>query len=147
MVPHHWAVLVGNILTTSAKLGTAAVSKGRTELFMSEVNKGPFNPRGLKVTLASTDAVMARCRMPQDAPLPLGEDGQSLQGRLLSTVAPYTAAITMDVPPPTNQRSTLDKLSTRQVVTDVKKTEKKREKEQEKSRKSSRKNTIVSTRN
>lgn len=135
-VPHHWAVVAGNIMSTSAQLGTAAVSKGRTELYIRSMNEKLFNPRGLKVALASTEAMMVRCQIPPDTPLLAGADtDRKFEERLLSVVSPYTAPITFTVPKPTTQESSLDKWSAKQVDRDIKSMDKKRAKEHEKEEK------------
>lgn len=135
MVPHHWAALTGNIITTGARIGTAAVSKGRTEMYMSDINKSLFNPRGLKAVIATTEAVMTRCGMPLDASLTDADSHYNFHERLLFALAPYTAPITLEVPPPMTQEFSLDRISAKQVVRSERNTQKKFDKKREKAQK------------
>jgi len=50
-VPLQATQMVDAALNASAKLGTVAVSKGRTELFLRDPNRTNFAPRGLKVEI------------------------------------------------------------------------------------------------
>ena len=71
MVPYRWASIAGMTIQATAQLGTAAVSKERTEMYMKEVNEELFNPRGLKASIASTDAMRAVLRVPDSWIAPL----------------------------------------------------------------------------
>jgi hypothetical protein len=139
MVPHHWAKLAGLALQGSAKLGTALVSKGRTEIYMREVNETMFKPRGLKVSLASTEAIRAVFRMPANRPTlaPLTAETMtiSMVDRALIEVEPYNAVLDLNVPPPTAQITTLAKLSAKQVIAQDKKNQTKILKKREKATK------------
>ncbi|KAH8807964.1 hypothetical protein F5884DRAFT_790593 [Xylogone sp. PMI_703] len=134
-VPHHWAAVAGNVLSISAQLGTAAVSKGRTELYLRDMNARLFNPRGLQVNLATTEAMMVKCKIPVGIDLLEGDQTRTFQERLLASVAKFCAPITLAVPPPATEDSALDKLSARQVDRNVKSMDKKRAKGREKDEK------------
>lgn len=136
MVPHHFAQLAGYVIQGSAKLGTALVSKGRTEMYMQEVNETIFQPRGLKSSLASTEAMRAMLRIPANQPTlaPLTAHGMALSmvEMVLTEIAPYNTALDLNVPPPRDQITTLAKLSAKQVMAQEKKTQKKMLKDREK---------------
>jgi len=76
MMPHHWASIAGTAMRAKAKLGTTAGRKVRTEMYIKEVNKKLFHPRGLKVSIASTDAMMAVLQILASEPMiaPLGPE-------------------------------------------------------------------------
>jgi hypothetical protein len=139
MVPHHWAQLAGLALQGTAKLGTAMVSKGRTEMYMREVNERMFKPRGLKASLASTEAMRAVLRIPVDrptlAPLTAQTMTLSMVERALMEVGPYNAVLDLNVPPPTEQMTTFAKLSAKQVIAQEKRNQKKVLKDREKTTK------------
>ncbi|KAG0648097.1 hypothetical protein D0Z07_5656 [Hyphodiscus hymeniophilus] len=136
MVPHHWAAIAGFAMQTTAQLGTAAVSKGRTEMYMKEANEKFFAPRRLKVAIASRDAVGSVLRLPRDAPIlaPLTREtiNMGMVERSLALMQGYAAELDFNVPPPAEQTTTLAKMSARQVDRQVKKNEKKMLKEREK---------------
>ena len=125
MVPHHWAAIAGAAIQGTAKLGTYAVSKGRTEAYMSEVNRKMFGPRGLKVSIVSTDATRALLKIPRTqprlAPLTSQTMHMSTAERVLVEMQPYNAVLDLNVPPPAEQTTTLAKLSARQVASRSKK--------------------------
>ncbi|KAL5329580.1 hypothetical protein ACEPPN_003094 [Leptodophora sp. 'Broadleaf-Isolate-01'] len=93
MVPHHWFAIAGMAVQATAKLGTAVVSKGRTELYLREVNKKMFEPRGLKVSIASSLATKEILKVPGTLPklAPLNDDTfyLSTAERALRIVEPY----------------------------------------------------------
>lgn len=136
MVPHHWAQLAGLALQGTAKIGIAMVSKGRTEMYMREVNERIFKPRGLKVNIVSTEAMRAILRIPADqialAPLIGQTMTMSLFQRVLMAVGPYNAVLDFDVPPLGEQATMLAKLSARQVASREKSDQKKLLKDREK---------------
>lgn len=158
MVPHHWAIVAGHAMQGTAKLGSAAVSMGRTELYMREMNATVFMPRGLKASLVSTNAMRAVLRIPVDRPIlaPLTAETMALSTveRVVIAVGPYNAVLDLNVPPPTEQVTKLALLSAKQVAAQEKrmqkkdlkhrekalrKTEEKKEKENEKREKDERK--------
>ncbi|KAH9212024.1 hypothetical protein DL95DRAFT_304920, partial [Leptodontidium sp. 2 PMI_412] len=117
MVPHHWFAIAGMAVQATAKLGTAVVSKGRTELYLREVNKKMFEPRGLKVSIASSLATKEILKVPGTLPklAPLNDDTfyLSTAERALRIVEPYSALLELDVPPPIEQVTMMAKLSAR----------------------------------
>jgi hypothetical protein len=129
MVPHHWAAIAGAAIQGTAKLGTYAVSKGRTEAYMREVNEKMFKPRGLNVRIASTEAARALLKIPNAyptlAPLTRQTMNMSTAERVLVETRPYNAVLDLNVPPPTEQTTTLAKLSARQVAARSKKQQEK----------------------
>ncbi|KAE8445893.1 hypothetical protein EG329_012672 [Mollisiaceae sp. DMI_Dod_QoI] len=139
MVPHHWAMIAGQVIQTSAQLGTAAVSKGRTEMYMREVNDRMFKPRGMKVSLASTEAMRAVLRIPYDRPIlaPLTMEAMRMTTveRVLWELQPYNAVLDLNVPPPAEQTTMLARLSAKQIAAQSKKNQNKILKEREKSMK------------
>jgi len=123
-------------MQATAQLGTAAVSKGRTEMYLKEVNEKFFAPRKLKVTIASRDAVGSILRLPRDQPilLPVTKDtmGMGMPERSLAVMSGYAANLDFNVPPPAEQLTLLAKMSARQIERQGKKNEKKALKQREK---------------
>ena len=136
MVPYHWASIAGFAIQTTAQLGTAAVSRGRTEVYMKEVNERLFHSRGLQVRIASSDAMRAVLRIPREEPIvvPLDSETMRMSGtdRVLEAVRPFSADLDFNVPEPVQQSSVLAKLSARQVERQGKQNDKKALKEREK---------------
>ncbi|AQZ16932.1 hypothetical protein BZL39_K05300 [Zygosaccharomyces parabailii] len=136
MVPHHWPMLAGLAIQSTAKVCNAVVSKGRTELYMREVNGAVFEPRSLKVSIASTSTMRDTLRVPINLPIlaPLTADTMRLSTveRVLIELEPYNAALDFNVPPPTEQTTVLAKLSAKQVAAQEKKEYKKVLKHREK---------------
>lgn len=136
MVPHHWAIVAGHAMQGTAKLGSAAVSMGRTELYMREMNATVFMPRGLKASLVSTNAMRAVLRIPVDRPIlaPLTAETMALSTveRVVIAVGPYNAVLDLNVPPPTEQVTKLALLSAKQVAAQEKRMQKKDLKHREK---------------
>ncbi|KFZ16174.1 hypothetical protein V502_05231 [Pseudogymnoascus sp. VKM F-4520 (FW-2644)] len=139
IVPHHWAQLAGFVIQGTAQLGTTLVSKGRTEIYMREVNGKMFKPRGLKASLASTEAMRALLRIPVDrptlAPLTSQTMALSMAERALIEADPYNAVLDLNVPPLGEQKTILAKLSAKQVIAQEKMNQKKVLKEREKAAK------------
>lgn len=136
MVPSHVAQATAFGLQAVAKVGTVAVSKGRTEIYMKEVNEKVFKPRRLKATIASTQAVRAVLAMPHNVPflVPLTNQvlGMSPMERILISVQPYSAPLDLHVPPPAAQTTMLAKISAKQVEMQAKRCQKKAMKNREK---------------
>lgn len=63
-VPLQTTQIVGGALNAAAGIGTVAVSKGRTELFLRDANRTIFAPRGLKVEIAKIEAMAKIAGMP-----------------------------------------------------------------------------------
>ncbi|CZR65850.1 uncharacterized protein PAC_15750 [Phialocephala subalpina] len=129
MVPHHWAQIAGTAIQAGAQLGTVAVSKGRTETYMREVNERLFKLRGMKVRIASTEAMRNVLRIPSGrpllAPLTVETMNMSTVERALTEMRSYNAVLDLDVPPPAEQTTMLAKLSAKQVESQAKKNQKK----------------------
>jgi hypothetical protein len=136
MVPHHWATIGGFAIQTSAQLGTAAVSKGRTEMYMKEMNEKFFVPRKLKIAIASGEAVGAVVGLPRGGPILAPVTGETMQigtvERSLEVMKGYTANLDFNIPPPAEQTTMLAKMSARQIERQGEKNEKKMLKEREK---------------
>ncbi|KAE9373023.1 hypothetical protein N431DRAFT_289060, partial [Stipitochalara longipes BDJ] len=136
MVPHHWAQLAGTAVQASAKLGTALVSKSRTDMYMKEVDEKMFKPRGLKVSIALVEAMRRILRVPDTQPLlaPLTRETMQMSTveRELLAVREYNAVLELGVPRPMEQTTILAKLSARQVEGLAKKNQKKAVKDREK---------------
>ncbi len=136
MIPYHWAQLAGGLVQASAKIGVAAVSKGRTEIYMREVNKLLFNPRGLKASIASSAAMREILRVTPGVSqlLPLSEETlhMSIAERAFQVVAPYAASLDLNIPDPAEQTTVLAKLSARQVASREKRNHEKLLKSREK---------------
>ena len=136
MVPYHWAAIAGLAIQATARLGTAAVSKGRTEIYMKEVNERFFAPRKLKVAIASRDAVAQVARLPGNTPVlaPLTRETMNmrLNERSLETMRGYIAELDFDVPPVAEQTTILAKMSAKQIERQGKKNERKTLKERQK---------------
>ena len=128
-VPYHWAHIAGFAIQAAAQLGTAAVSKGRTEMFLDKANAEFFAPRKLHVQIASSEAVTHVLHMPPGTPLvaPLTDEtiDMSSQERRIAAIVPYASLLTLDVPPPAEQTTALAKVSAKQIERQGKKVEKK----------------------
>ncbi|KAI9846930.1 MAG: hypothetical protein M1838_001093 [Thelocarpon superellum] len=126
-VPYHWAMIAGIAIQATAKLGKAAVSKGRTEMYMTKVNTAFFAPRRLQARIASGDAMAAALHLPPSMPLlaPLTQQNihMTSQERVIAAVQPYMSFVTLNVPPPTSQTTMLAKMSAKQVEIQTKRRE------------------------
>ncbi|KAL3419044.1 hypothetical protein PVAG01_09265 [Phlyctema vagabunda] len=129
MVPHHIFQLAGGGVQALAKLGTVAVSKSRTDLYMQKVNKEFFVPRGLRATITSRDAMAMSLRLPGSAaklaPLTADNMHYSMVERRLEGLRPYISELRFDVPLPVPQTTVLAKMSAAQVKRQTAKAEKK----------------------
>jgi hypothetical protein len=136
MIPHHIATVAGFAMQTTAQLGTVAVGKGRTEMYMKESNEKFFGPRKLKVAIASREAVGAVLGMPKGGPVlaPLTKDtiSMGMVERSVAMMKGFAAELDFNVPPPAEQTTMLAKISAKQIERQVKKNEKKMLKEREK---------------
>lgn len=125
MVPCHWAAIAGAAIQTTAQLGTAVVSKSRTDMYMKEVNEKMFKSRGLKVGIASAEAMRAILHVPGTQPVlaPLANETVKMNTveRELLAMRPYNAVLELDVSKPAEQTTMLAKLSARQVEVQIKK--------------------------
>lgn len=136
MVPHHWAQLAGAGIQASAQLGTAIVSKTRTDMYMKAVNEKMFKPRGLRVSITSAGAMRSILCIPDAHPFlaPLTRETMQMSTleRELLAVREYSAVLELDVPRPAEPTTVLAKLSAKQVEGLAKKNQKKAVKEREK---------------
>jgi hypothetical protein len=101
-------------------LGTAAVSKDRTEIYIKEVNKTFLASQGLKFSIASSEALRAILQIPQDEPsmAPLTSETMSVSTveRAMPAARLYSSPLELHVLPPASQTTTLVKLSAKQGV-------------------------------
>jgi hypothetical protein len=135
MVPHHIPMMVGNAISLSAKLGTGAVSKGRSVMFLKKANSEFFAPRGLKVELATSNALKAKLGMNPNAELVSAlEDsaGLGVQQRRMRALERYISPLTFDVPPPNEQTNNFERMSAWQVQRQLQTSEKKALEDREK---------------
>jgi len=112
-------MLAGTAIEFTAKLGMAAVSNGRTEIYLREANESYFAPRRLKVRITSTDALIRVLGIPETQPMlsPFTREtlGMSVFERNMLVVRLYCSPLDLNVPPPATQTTILAKMSTRQV--------------------------------
>ncbi|KAI1127395.1 hypothetical protein F5Y10DRAFT_242964 [Nemania abortiva] len=64
VVPLGTAQTVGLVVNTAAKLGTIALSKGATEVYLRKVNQETFAPRGLKMEVAKLEGMARVNKLP-----------------------------------------------------------------------------------
>lgn len=148
MVPHHWAQLTSNLLKLTAMGGTAIVSKSRTDAFLQEANQRTFGPKGLRVCLITTAALIPTIKFPAQKAitLPLAldiplESQPSFHNRLLQGLKGYVSETEVTRLPSKNEDiSIIDQMSAKQVVRDMEKIEKKMYKDTEKQMKKMQKN-------
>ena len=82
--------LVGSIIGGFSRLGTNGVTYGRTEMYLKDLNKDVFGPRGLKIEVANMKAVAKLSNMPV-----LTADGRlDRNTRLLDDLQPHELATT-----------------------------------------------------
>jgi hypothetical protein len=136
LVPYHWAVLAGHAIRVTAHVGIAAVSKSRTDMYMKEINERMSKPRGLKVSIASAEAMRSIFRVPSTHPVLAPVTAQTIRSttmeRMPLALAPCNAALELDVPLPAAQSTLLARVSAKQVAFQGKRIQKKAIKEREK---------------
>lgn len=124
-VPHHWAQAASGAIGFAAGAGTQVVSAARTRLYMKKVNEEFFTPRGLEASMVGDDdlrnIIREDPRQPPIVPVNPAAGVTTLAERRLKALQPYIAPLSFDVPPPTAQTNTLDKLSAKQVNAKIKK--------------------------
>ncbi|KAJ3887163.1 hypothetical protein GG344DRAFT_69041 [Lentinula edodes] len=59
MVPYHWAMIAGTVISTAAGVATHVLSKTLTDRYLRAANLTLFKPRGLSVRLCTTTAMLA----------------------------------------------------------------------------------------
>lgn len=127
-VPIHYAQFISMGIQAVAKIGNAAVMRTRGTVFMKKVNAEYFNPRGLRVELATGEALKARVGINPSASLaaPISESDDLCEiDRTLAGVQGYVAPLTFNVPPPNEPTNILNKLFAKQQATILRKQEKK----------------------
>ncbi|KAK0758682.1 hypothetical protein N5P37_009081 [Trichoderma harzianum] len=120
-VPHHWAQAASFGIGMAAGVGTAAVTRIRTQRFLEAVNRDYFGPRGLKVSICKGHDLAPRIGLGQLLP--------EIPDRQMQSIAANIAPLSLDVPPPSEQRNIIDRLSAKQVESQIKKSEKSNRKE------------------
>lgn len=122
-VPLATAQIVGSSVNAASTIATIAMSKGRTEMTLSDANKQLFEPRGLHVEIGRLDAVAALAKIPdllnaegkidkKSAILPYLENSagsHSITGqqRRLEFLEPWIAHLEVDPLPEIEERSNL----------------------------------------
>ncbi|KAL7917889.1 hypothetical protein ACQKWADRAFT_331497 [Trichoderma austrokoningii] len=132
MVPHHWAQLTSNLLKLTAMGGTAIVSKSRTDAFLQEANQRIFGPKGLRVCLITTAALVPSIKFPAQKAitLPLASDiplesQPSFHNRLLQGLKGYVSQTEVTrLPSKKEDISVIDQMSAKQVARDMEKIDK-----------------------
>ncbi|KAL7895085.1 hypothetical protein HDV63DRAFT_412511 [Trichoderma sp. SZMC 28014] len=148
MVPHHWAQLTSNLLKLTAMGGTAIVSKSRTDAFLQEANQQIFGPKGLRVRLITTAALIPSINFPTQKAitLPLAldiplESQPNFHNRLLQGLKGYVSETEVTrLPSKKEDIGIIDQMSAKQVVRDIEKIDKKMYKDSEKQMKKMHKN-------
>ncbi|KZZ92833.1 hypothetical protein AAL_05865 [Moelleriella libera RCEF 2490] len=122
MVPLQTTQIVGGAINAAAKVGTAAISKGRVEMCLREANKAIFGPKGLKAAVAKLDALAVVAKMPilgpdgrvdRDAPVlqDFGDDSMPVQHRRIRALEPWTEHLeVVDLPAIEQSSSPLGKM-------------------------------------
>ncbi|KAH8200333.1 hypothetical protein TruAng_005486 [Truncatella angustata] len=127
-VPYHWAQAAGFGIQVAAGVGTAGISAARTKAFFKKVNEMYLNPRGLKVSIKKDEDLVALLGLPANGPAlgpsDMNREPIALRDRRMQILAPHIAPLTLEVPPPAEQRSVLDRISARQVSKRIAKQEK-----------------------
>ncbi|KAJ4481315.1 hypothetical protein C8R41DRAFT_841711 [Lentinula lateritia] len=59
MVPYHWAMIAGTVISTAAGVATHVLSKTLTDRYLRAANLTLFKPRGFSVRLCTTTAMLA----------------------------------------------------------------------------------------
>ncbi|UKZ57913.1 hypothetical protein TrVGV298_011774 [Trichoderma virens] len=119
-VPHHWAQAASFGIGMAAGVGTAAVTRIRTQRFLEAVNRDYFGPRGLKVSICKGHELAPRIGVGQILP--------EIPDRQMQSISANIAPLSFNVPPPSEQRNIIDRLSAKQVESQMKKSEKKNRK-------------------
>ncbi|KKP03994.1 hypothetical protein THAR02_03909 [Trichoderma harzianum] len=132
-VPHHWAQAASFGIGMAAGVGTAAVTRIRTQRFLEAVNRDYFGPRGLKVSICKGHDLAPRIGLgqllPEIPPMDLRSQCISIRDRQMQSIAPNIAPLSLDVPPPSEQRNIIDRMSAKQVESQIKRSEKSNRKE------------------
>lgn len=140
LVPYHWAQLASQIMKLTVMGGTAVVSKSRTDSFLNEANKQVFGPKGLRVGLITTDALMLAIGFPRErqltlplkASVPLDQQPK-FHTRLLEGLRGYVSdTYPTELAPKNTATNKIDKLSAGMVKRNMESIDKKLMKENKK---------------
>ncbi|KAI0539547.1 hypothetical protein GGR58DRAFT_226207 [Xylaria digitata] len=122
IVPLATTQTVGLAVNAAAQLGTFALSKGATEVYLRKVNKEIFAPRGLKMEIAKLEAMARINKLPiLDATGGIRSDVRSLQPlvdvqeiqtmgtaqRWLQALEPFVEPLDLESLPPINTDTNL----------------------------------------
>ncbi|KAF2968092.1 hypothetical protein GQX73_g5505 [Xylaria multiplex] len=121
VVPLATAQTVGLAVNAAAQLGTFALSKGATEVYLSKMNKEIFAPRGLKMEIAKLEAMARINKLPildaaggirSDVQLQPLADVQEIQTistaqRWLQALEPFVEPLDLESLPPINTDTNL----------------------------------------
>lgn len=128
--PHHWAQAASFGIGMAAGVGTAAVTRIRTQRFLEAVNRDYFGPRGLKVSICKGHDLAPRIGLGQlYRPMDLRSQCISIRDRQMQSIAANIAPLSLDVPPPSEQRNIIDRMSAKQIESQIKRSEKSNRKE------------------
>ncbi|CAK7199294.1 hypothetical protein SEUCBS139899_001969 [Sporothrix eucalyptigena] len=148
-VPSHIAQGVSAGIGIVAGVGVAAARITRQKRFLERVNQDVFAPRGLVLEVIKDEEVLRRVGVslppvPDAPPTPVSPGGaprthisRATQTRL-AQLAPYSAPLSWDVPPPNLPTSLMDRISAKQTASRLAKEEnctlKKQQKKEDKLR-------------
>ncbi|KAI1421472.1 hypothetical protein F5Y12DRAFT_706395 [Xylaria sp. FL1777] len=122
VVPLSSTQMAGLALSSAAQIGTVALSKGATEVYLRKVNKEIFAPRGLKMEIAKLEAMARVNKLPiLDAAGRIRSDVQVLQPlldeqeiqtmgraqRWLRALEPWVQPLELETLPPINMDTNL----------------------------------------
>ncbi|KAF5869323.1 uncharacterized protein Bfra_011130 [Botrytis fragariae] len=118
-ISYHWAQLTESGVQIPTHLGSAAVTKSRTDTYMQNANAKLFAPRGLKASIATMEAMAAVLQLPPDTLRLVAVTDETtfaaVLERRMSAVRPYVMETTLDVPPPAAQTNEMAQMSAAQV--------------------------------
>ncbi|KAF7946607.1 hypothetical protein EAE96_009602 [Botrytis aclada] len=118
-ISYHWAQLTESGVQIPTHLGSAAVTKSRTDSYMQNANAKLFAPRGLKASITTMEAMAAVVQLPPDTLrlVTVADENTSatVLERRMSAVRPYVMETTLDVPPPAAQTNEMAQMSAAQV--------------------------------
>ncbi|TGO28158.1 hypothetical protein BPAE_0031g00230 [Botrytis paeoniae] len=116
---YHWAQLTESGVQIPTHLGSAAVTKSRTDTYMQNANAKLFAPRGLKASIATMEAMAAVLQLPPDTLRLVAVTDENtfaaVLERRMSAVRPYVMETTVDVAPPAAQTNEMAQMSAAQV--------------------------------
>ncbi|CAK7231330.1 hypothetical protein SCUCBS95973_007874 [Sporothrix curviconia] len=155
-VPSHIAQGVSAGVGLAVGVGTAAVRITRQNRFLACVNQDVFTPRGLVMEVVKDEEVLARAGI-HLAPLPLldveqtTESAESSESALtvpgaaqhmsratqtrLAQLAPYSAPLSLNVPPPALPTGTMDRIAAKETAQRLKSKEENAQKRERKMQK------------